>query len=164
MKAPTARSILDTVAELVRPIMLMHTHDIRYGAAHDMALLPGSDRMNDDEISAELNHSSSRKKTTRKYKGPHPRDIWSERVQSLAAQPPAYSDVISGYDDPILRPTYVCSAEVMAVLQKDGTMQDRTLDRSDPSIAKAFAAAYTKIKEQRIAARKHRTRTTLPKT
>jgi hypothetical protein len=106
----------------------MCSRDIQYGAAHDMTLLPGSDRMNDDEIGAELNHSSSSKETTMKYKGPRPRDIWAERVQSLVAQPPVYSDVISGYDDPVLRRTYVSSREVLAELQKDGTMQDQPLD------------------------------------
>lgn len=80
MKIFTVRSILEFKAQLVHLNVLMCSRDIQHGAAHDMALLRGSDRMNDDKIGAELNYSSSSKKATRRYKGPRPRDIWAERV------------------------------------------------------------------------------------
>ena len=97
--------------------------------------------MNDDEIGAELNHSSSSKKTIWKYKGPSPRDIWAERVQSLVTHLPVYSDVKFGYDIPVLRHIFVPSREFLAELQKDITMQDRPPDRSTPIQLFVFATA-----------------------
>ena len=141
IKVLTVRSIFEFKAELIHLNVLVCSRDTQYGAAHDVALMSGSDRMNDDEIGAELNYSSSLKKTTGKYKGPRPRDIWTERVQSLVTHPPVYSDVRFGYDNPVLRQIYVPPREFLAELQKDITMQDRPLDRSNPIQMFVFATA-----------------------
>lgn len=50
IKVLTVRSIFEFKAELIHLNVLMCSRNIQYGAAHDVALLSGSDRMNDDEI------------------------------------------------------------------------------------------------------------------
>ena len=54
-----ARMVLDTVADLVKPNVFMRSHDIRYGAAHDMTMLPADNATSDADIAVELNHTSS---------------------------------------------------------------------------------------------------------
>lgn len=152
MKVHAARMILDTVAGLVKPSVFMRSHDIRYGAAHDMIHLPASDRMSDEEIGLELNHSVISNRTTRKYRGPRQRDIWSERVQHLANQRPTHSVVLFGCHDPVLRRNIVGKDEVLAEMRKrHPELMD--LPRTDVRYSKEFAVTYRYLQARRADAR-----------
>ena len=146
MKVYAARMVLDTVADLVKPNVFMRSHDIRYGAAHDMTMLPADNAMSDADIAAELNHASPGKHT-KKYRGARQRDVWSERVRLLAGCKPTFLNVVFGVTNPILRRVLVTREEVESELARQ--QPDQELFRTGIQYQKRFADTYAAIVTRR---------------
>jgi hypothetical protein len=80
MRVSTMRTILDTVARIVRPDRQLRLHDIRHRAAEDLLHIAKNDRMTLRDIGEELDHSATSITTTRRHtKKALIQDTWQAR-------------------------------------------------------------------------------------